>query len=81
MTTDALQGLRTHFRVKGRLAFHAGRARDSHGLNHGADAIADFFIGYDAAAQNSPTSHTAPALRRCIDLAHTSAGHSQTRGS
>ena len=63
--TPALQGLHTHFRTKGSEAFHAGRSRDSHGLNYGSDAITDFYIGYDAAARTSPTSHIAPlqALR------------------
>lgn len=43
---------------RGATAFKQGKARNDHGMNDGSAAIADFHIGYDAAAKikNTPAS-------------------------
>lgn len=47
----AFDNIRAYFRDAGKDAFLAGHSRDSHDLNPGTAAIADFHTGYDAAAR------------------------------
>lgn len=66
---DAIQGLPAHFQEKGKRAFLMGETRDSHGLHPRATALADFYIGYDAAAK----THSGTAARARVDAAQVAA--------
>ena len=46
----AFDNIRAYFQESGKTAYLAGHSRDSHDLNPGAAAIADFHAGWDAAA-------------------------------
>lgn len=62
--------LERRIREKARAAFNAGAGRDSHDMNPGAPAIADFQAEYDRLeleARISAQSHTARVARRRVD--------------
>lgn len=53
MANDAIDGIRQHFQKRGKEAYKAGHARNSHGMMRGTAALFDFLIGYDQAKANS----------------------------
>ena len=65
------EALEKRIREKAYIAFVRRAGRDSHCMNHGAPAIADFQAEYDrleSEAKTLPRSHTARAPVRRFDL-------------
>lgn len=65
---------REHMRATGSAAFAAGKGRDDHNMNPGSAAITEWQAGWDQLAalsksgQALPVCHTAPGVRRQVDL-------------